>query len=468
MSLMSAVVRNVFYPLWAIKDGDAAQLGLLGKFDDIDTMTVEQLRARQQHRLQETLQHAYENVEYYRTTFKECGFSPGSRDVERFRSLPLLTKEIIRGNLSRLIARNLPAERLIHARTGGSTGLPMTFVRDKECIYLRKAQELYFDNWMGYRLGDKAALFVAASHHDSLGGRWKAAFRNATCERMLRFDPHHITDEYMEAFIREYREFAPSIVKCFPNSLAVFAEFVSRRGIELPKVAAISCTGENLYPQQRRLFADTFGGEVFEKFGTRECGVIACECREHRGMHLFLDGAFVEILDASGNAAGPGQMGRVVVTDLFNRGMPLIRYEIGDLAVVAENGSCGCGSPLPLIDRIVGRDRDILYDGDGNPKPGYLFVEAINSADLEAQFQVIQTDWTELLVKVIDRSRGSLDLTDLQARFQKIVGPRVRVRFEHVDAIARDPSGKYRYVTSQLPAGRPPMIDDVPSARMSK
>lgn len=466
MSLMSAVVRNVFYPLWTIKDGDAAQLGLLDKFDDIDTTTVEQLRVRQQHRLQEMLEHAYENVEYYRTTFKEHGFSPSTPDPARFRVVPLLTKEIIRANLSRLVARNLPAERLIHARTGGSTGLPMTFVRDKECIYLRRAQELYFDNWMGYRIGDKAALFVAASHHDSFGDRWKAAFRNATCERMLRFDPHHITDEYMEAFAREYRDFAPRMIKCFPNSLAVFAEFVNRRGIELPRVSAVSCTGENLYSQQRRLFADTFGGEVFEKFGTRECGVIACECREHRGMHLFLDGAFVEILGENGNAAGPGEMGRVVVTDLFNRGMPLIRYEIGDLAVVAEHGVCACGSPLPLIERIVGRDRDVLYDGDGNPKPGYLFVEAINSVDLEAQFQIIQTDWTELLVKVVNRSGGSLDLTELHARFQRIMGSRVRVRFEHVDTISRDPSGKYRYVTSQLPAGGSPASESVPSARV--
>jgi len=467
MSLMSAVVRNVFYPLWTIKDGDAAQLSLLNKFDDVDTMTVDQLRARQQYRLQEILEYAYENVEYYRTTFNDCGFTPKSPDPARFRGLPLLTKEIIRANLPRLIARNLPAERLIHARTGGSTGLPMTFVRDKNCIYLRKAQELYFDSWMGYRLGDKAALFVAASHHDSFGDRWKAVLRNATCERMLRFDPHHITDEYMEAFARDYRDFAPTIVKCFPNSLAVFAEFVNRRGVELPRVRAISCTGENLYAQQRRLFADTFGGEVFEKFGTRECGVIACECRQHRGMHLFLDGAYVEILDENGNPAEPGEMGRVVVTDLFNRGMPLIRYEIGDLAVVAKNSVCPCGSPLPLIERIVGRDRDILYDGDGNPKPGYLFVEAINSVDLEAQFQVIQTDWTELLVKVVNRSGGNLDLTDLQARFQKIVGPRVRVRFEHVEAISRDPSGKYRYVTSQLPPGRPPVRDHVSSARVS-
>jgi phenylacetate-CoA ligase len=147
--------------------------------------------------------------------------------------------------------------------------------------------------------------------------------------------------------------------------------------------------------------------------------------------------------------------------------MPLIRYEIGDLALVAENSVCACGSPLPLIERIVGRDRDILYDGDGNPKPGYLFVEAINSVDLEAQFQVIQTDWTELLVKVVNRSGGSLDLTDLQARFQRIVGPKVRVRFEHVGGIARDPSGKYRYVTSQLAGRQPPSRDHASSARLS-
>lgn len=458
MSIMSALVRNVFYPLWLVKDGDGRQRQHHGRFDDIDGMGSEALRRRQAERLRRVLVHAYEHTDYYREAFDRAGLSPQDPAPARFTALPLLTKEIVRTQLKRLVAGNMPEDVLVSARTGGSTGLPMTFIRDKECLYLRRAQELYFDRWMGYRVGDKAALFVAASHHDSVGERWKAAFRNATCERLLCFDPHHITDNYMQAFAQQYRKFRPNIIKCFPNSLSIFAEFVKRRGIEVPKVGAISCTGENLYAQQRRLFQETFGGEVFEKYGTRESGVIACECRAHHGLHLFTDGAYVEILDEQGRAVKPGEMGRLVVTDLFNYGMPMIRYEIGDMAI-ASGRQCACGSPLPLVEKIIGRDRDILYDSDGHPKPGYLFVEAINSLDLAAQFQVIQTDRQTLLVKVVKQTVGNIDLSDLRTRFEEIVGPRMRIVFEETDAIARDPSGKFRYVMSQLSR------DALPAAR---
>jgi phenylacetate-CoA ligase len=455
MSIMSALVRNIFYPLWLVKDGDGQQLHHFGQFDDIDTMSPDALRRRQTERLRRVLVHAYEHTDYYRKVFDRVGLSPDDPAPDRFAVLPLLTKDIVRAEFKRLVATNLSDDVLVSARTGGSTGLPMTFIRDKECLYQRKAQELYFDRWMGYQVGDKAALFVASSHHDSVGERWKAEIRNATCERLLRFDPHHITDEYMQAFAQQYSRFRPSIIKCFPNSLGIFAEFVKRHGIEVPKVLAVSCTGENLYAQQRRLFQETFGGEVFEKYGTRESGVIACECRAHLGLHLFTDGAYVEILDEQGQEVKPGEMGRLVVTDLFNYGMPMIRYEIGDMAIASDR-ECTCGSPLPLVEKILGRDRDILYDGDGHPKPGYLFVEAINSFDLAAQFQVIQTDRQTLLIKVVKKTSENIDLSELRKKFEEIVGLRVRIIFEETDAIARDPSGKFRYVMSQLPRDETP------------
>jgi phenylacetate-CoA ligase len=247
------------------------------------------------------------------------------------------------------------------------------------------------------------------------------------------------------------------MIKCFPNSLAIFADFVNRRGLRLPPVRAISCTGENLYPHQRQLFADTFGGEVFEKYGTKETGVMACECSMHRGLHTFTEGSYVEILGADGKPAQAGEMGRLVVTDLFNYGMPMIRYEIGDMAVVAARDACGCGSPLPLIDRIVGRDRDILYDGDGNPKPGYLFVETVNALGLTAQFQIIQTARDSVLMKVIPNGAEAGDIETARLRIAGILGPRVHVRTELTNQLPRDPSGKYRYVVSQLrPSEQPP------------
>ncbi|MEK7773868.1 MAG: hypothetical protein AAB307_05925, partial [Deltaproteobacteria bacterium] len=112
--------------------------------------------------------------------------------------------------------------------------------------------------------------------------------------------------------------------------------------------------------------------------------------------------------------------------------------------------ACQCGAALPLVDRILGRDRDIITDSFGNPKPGYLFVEVINKLNLTAQFQVVQTGKYELLVKVAGKDKGAVDTALLEARFKEILGPRFSIGFEFQASIPRDPSGKYRYVVSKI------------------
>ncbi len=450
-TLASFLVRNITYPLWMLKDGDRRVLNYISRFDFVSGLGRGELIQRQFSSLKETLSYAYEKTPYYRKLFDDAGFSPAKmKDAGDIRRLPLLTKDVIRSNFNGIKAEGINPASVTRATTGGSTGTPLEFLRDKESLFLRKGQELFFDRWMGYDIGDKVALFVASSHFTGRAERLKARIRNFTCERMLAFDPHHITDDYMEAFANAFRRFKPSMIKCFPNSLAIFADFVKRKGIELEPVGVISATGESLYPEQRSLFEKTFGGKVFEKYGTRESGVIACECREHKGLHLFTEGAYLELIKDDGSPAAKGETGRIVVTDLFNRAMPLIRYEIGDMAVDSGGRACQCGSALPLVDRILGRDRDIITDSFGNPKPGYLFVEVINKLNLTAQFQVVQTGKYELLVKVAGKDKGAVDTALLEARFKEILGPRFSIGFEFQASIPRDPSGKYRYVVSKI------------------
>lgn len=451
MDIVAPFIRNFSYPIWMIRDRQRGMLRYLDYFDYIDRLARSGLEERQREKLRNILVHAYENTLYYKEIFDESGFNPYKvSDTFELRKIPLLTKEIVRKRFDDLTAANIRKDQVSEANTGGSTGVPMTFLRDRESLYMRKGQELYFDRWMGYRIGEKVAVFVAASHFDGVVDRIKVKVRNATCERMLHFDPHDITEEYMESFVPKYRQFAPSMIKCFPNSLRIFADFVGRKGVELPRVRSISCTGENLYAHQRKLFEKTFGGEVFEKVGTRESGVFACECKVHKGMHVFTEGVVLEILDKDGRPAEPGEIGQVVITDLFNKAMPLIRYKIGDMAVASDGRICDCGNPLPLIEKLLGRDRDIILDSYGNPKPGYLFTEVVLHMNLVAQFQVQQPNRHSLVVKIVKRDAQGIDIRKIEQEFQNIVGPLVRIEFEFVKEIPRDPSGKYGYVISKV------------------
>jgi phenylacetate-CoA ligase len=198
------------------------------------------------------------------------------------------------------------------------------------------------------------------------------------------------------------------------------------------------------------MFEDVFNAEVFEKVGTRESGVFACECKEHQGLHIFTEGVYLELIKQDGSLAQKGEMGKVVITDLFNKAMPLIRYEIGDMAISAGDDLCRCGSSLPLLKSYLGRTRDIIVDSDGNPRPGYLFVEIIKNLNLNAQVQVYQPDKEKVLIRIVKDAEKEVSTEVLLSQFREILGERVSVGVEYVEEIPRDPSGKYSYVKSEV------------------
>jgi len=447
--MLEYFIKNCTYPMWMILDGHRRGIPCLNAYEMLNGMSHDELQHRQKNNLKAIIRHAHASSAYYRELFDHYELNPDSFTLDAFQRMPLLTKDDVRIHIDKLLSSAIKPEERIPASTGGSTGTPMHFFRDRECQYKRKGQELFFDRWMGYEIGKKIALFVAASHHDSVTNRIKHAIRNATFDRLLSFDPSSITKDYVASYAAGFNKFQPFMIKCFPNSLVAFTELALNLGIHPLSVQSISCTGENLYRQQKNLFMDTFHGEVFEKYGTKECGVISSECREHDGQHIFTEGVFLEIIGADGIPVEAGQIGRIVVTDLFNRATPLIRYDIGDMAIAADNKACGCGVKLPKIKKIIGRDRDILVDEQGNPKPGYLFVEVINKYNLPGQYQIIQKDRGSLHV-YIAAGDARPDTVQLTGSMKKIIGQGVKVHIEFVESIPREPSGKYAYVKSEI------------------
>ena len=201
---------------------------------------------------------------------------------------------------------------------------------------------------------------------------------------------------------------------------------------------------------KKLLFQEVFQCPVFEKYGSFEVGVSACECSQHNGMHLFPDGVYFEFINAEGEHAKPGEIANIIVTDLFNYGFPLLRYKIGDVGVSSAD-KCPCGSPLPLMSKLFGRDRDILTAQDGSAKPGYLFVEVFNKNYIPGKFQVVQERNDYVLVKAVrqDGYQQSHE-TLIKEKFKQILGDKVQVDMKYVDSIPREKSGKYKYVHSKV------------------
>jgi phenylacetate-CoA ligase len=235
----------------------------------------------------------------------------------------------------------------------------------------------------------------------------------------------------------------------------LFAEFVRRQGHGPIRPKGVITSAMILHDWQRRVIEEVFACKVTNRYGCEEVSLIACECERHEGLHVNSDGVFVELV-RDGRPVGPGEPGSVVVTDLTNRAMPMIRYQVGDVASWAGR-ACSCGRGLPLLERIEGREADYVTTAGGELVSGISLTE--NFAMLVpgiAQLQIVQEEVDHFTFRIV---RGDEFGPESLARISDLVaerfGPETRYECEYVEAIPQEPSGNYRVGIARDPNACP-------------
>ncbi|MEG3055653.1 MAG: hypothetical protein RQM90_06010 [Methanoculleus sp.] len=271
----------------------------------------EEHAAYQAEALSHLLDHAYENVPYYRRIFDDRGLVPGDiRTPADLCLLPLLSREDLQANLPDLCARNYPESAFEYVTTGGSTGIPVGFYYEKGAS---RAREWAFmkTQWdrVGYRFGDRCVVlrgYIVGSSHDAI------YWRRTLFGRWLLMSAHHMTEATLPAYIHEIRRFRPRFIQAYPSTAAVLARYMVEHGVApFPTVKAVLCGSENLYPWQRDLLAEAFGCRVFSWYGNSEQTVLAGECEESTHYHIFPEYGVVELDRAGRSTCGrTGRAGR--------------------------------------------------------------------------------------------------------------------------------------------------------------
>lgn len=214
-----------------------------------------------------------------------------------------------------------------------------------------------------------------------------------------------------------------------------------------------------LYPYMREVIERVFKASVFNRYGSREVGGIACECELHKGLHVSPLTHYVEIIRADGTPAAPGEVGEVVVTSLVNYTMPFIRYRIGDMAVWAEE-RCSCGRGWPLLKEVAGRVTDVFTRRDGTKIVPEYFIHLIGVVlkfSWLRKFQVIQEDYDHIRLIIVPsvsfqeaNEHINREKADLETKVRLVMGDECRLEIELVEDIPPSPSGKYRYTISKV------------------
>jgi phenylacetate-CoA ligase len=410
----------------------------------------EALDEEAQHRaafdlLRQVLLRAYRTVPFYQRRFDAARVHP--RDLRRPEDLslyPFVSRDDVRLSGPEMISRSRARVGARWNATGGSTGQPLRLLQSHRTRSLSMANRLRCCRWYGVPAGSRVA-FIWGGERDLSPMQsfrdWKGRILG-----QCALNAFYLDEPRCREFFAIVEEFKPAIIYGYATALARFARHVrdgSHRLSHSP--LAIHSTAEVLSSGDRALIEEYLRGPVFDYYGSRDAGAVAGECRARDGLHVFADLTRVEVVREDGAPCAPGEVGEVVVTNLHEHAMPLIRYRTGDRAAWLAR-RCRCGLAYPLLSSLAGRVGDFIRAPAGHEIHGEFFTHLFYGIDGVARFQVRQTGPQSLQILV--QACGTPDAAALErvraASANRFGAPDVAVRI--VDVIEPGPSGKHRFV----------------------
>lgn len=403
-------------------------------------------------RLRLILLHAARKVPHY-----EVALGGREREIEAdpvavLRTLPLLTRDTVADRFDALLSSDADRRQVFEQTSGGSTGEPVRLLQDSHYREVELAVSMLQASWTGWRFG-QPEMWIWGSERDILTGNGDLRSRLASRLTGRRYvNAFQLTPKSMRECLRRLDRDPPRLIVAYAHTLDDLAAFALGEDIEVAPQQAIVSTASTLHPLMRERVERVFGCRVFDQYGSREVGDIACECDRHRGLHVIPWMNFVEIVNEDGEPVEPGREGRVIVTSLCNYSMPLIRYEVGDRArlVPDEDPPCPCGRQGPRLAEVVGRIGDTFKATDGSHVASGYFIHMLFFRDFIKRFQVVQTAPNRVVYRLIVRNTPSGgELEEIARDTRAVMGEACDVDFEFPDELPATLSGKYRYTISE-------------------
>jgi len=254
-------------------------------------------------------------------------------------------------------------------------------------------------------------------------------------------------DDVLQRYVDRLKRDKPYIIKSLATYLVELGKYVKRTGQTL-QIPILKSMGSRMSDTQRAIVEEAFGGRYWDDYGSAEFGCISCECAEHDGSHVFDDLFVVEIVDAEGKPVVDGETGWVVVTDLMNKAMPMLRYRIGDIGKM-NHERCACGLASPRLS-VLGRAHDVLVLPSGKWLTHDDVVDfcedfpGVHCCVVECRAR------NEFLLTVVPAKEVDLDETALAEAFLSLVGGEGRVKVRRTTTIPAEAGGKFRFVRGNL------------------
>lgn len=436
-------VPGIVWP--ALTQSGAASLrALMEQLEASQWFSPEQLAECQGRQLVALTRHASTHSASFRQRLTESGCDPASLVTPAWlAALPVLRRRQVREERHRLLCGSVPPAHLpaYETSSSGSTGEPVVVTRTAINQLFWLAFTLREHLW--HRRDFSQTLAVIRARLPSARPVSQADW-GAPVSLLFRSGPAHgllaSTDirEQLDWLLR----ITPQYLLTYPSNLAALLDECEARNVVLPGLRQIRTMGENLSPALRRRALDVLQAPIADTYSSQELGVLAVQCPASGLYHTMAEGYVVEVLDDQGRACRPGEIGRIVVTDLHNYATPLIRYDTGDFAQAAA--PCHCGRGLPTLQRIVGRERNMVVVNGSRRWPLFGFDRFLEIAPI-TQYQLVQDRADSIELRLVCAEPPTAEQKQrLAALIRESLGHPFEIRFtlfpEHLPA---GRSGKY-------------------------
>jgi phenylacetate-CoA ligase len=412
--------------------------------------TSSEIEEAQNRSLLSLMKHVFDHVPFYRELYAQYGIQLSDiQNTGDLGKLPIVTKEMVRGNVHRFMPDTMKKSDLVSLSTSGTTGTPLSLFFEKSAIQKNYAFFARALDWGGVQIGDRSATFAGrtiVSASQAGPPYWRV---NAVQNNTL-FSSYHLSRENFPFYVDKLNSLRPRFIDSYPSALYVLAQYIDERKEPCEvRPKAIFTSSETLLPHQREIIQRVFESTIYDQYGSAEMAAFICQC-ERGSYHVNPEFGIVEVLrDHRLIEEGSGEL---VCTGFLNYAVPLIRYKIGDSVTVSRK-SCLCGRQFPVVDAIEGRTDDFIVTPEGK-LVGRLdpIFKGMSSSIREAQ--IVQDASGQLTLKIVKSDAGASDLTSeingLIKELRKRLGELINVRVEYLDAIPRERNGKFRSVISLL------------------
>lgn len=393
--------------------------------------------AETEDRIQALISHAIQTTEFYKEYPRDC----------KLTDLPVVNKDTFRNHYAQFLSSEYKeATDNREMCTSGSTGTPLRMIQNRDKINHNTAGGIFLGAAAGYYIGMKEA-FIRVWVHNVKKGKLRLLMEN-----LIMMDSSHMDEEALGKMLQTIQKKKVKCLVGYSSALGELSRYIEEKGMDGKgfSVKAIIPISETMPEPVRQKLSEQFGCPIRAWYSNEENGIMGLQNTKDGGYHIDTETYYYEILKMdSDEPAEPGELGRIVITDLFNYAFPILRYDNGDTAVAERKEKNG--RYKLYLKELYGRRSDLIYDCQGKAVTPYIITNNLWDIKGVKQYRFIQEDLTRYTIW-LNGDPGEIDQEEILGRIRPYLGEAAEITVELVDEIPVLASGKRKYIENRCEA----------------